>query len=255
MNFDDALTTYRNDLVTATERWHASRRRNRRRLVLGSAAAVAVVAAVLVTTPAWALVRDVLPFWNQPAAPQSVKLDFDQSLNVGAPAGMSPEAAAGETREIMRASFGGKTHTLYVSPAKNGGYCFEWTKSAGGCHTTGNDFPLGVSAMIVPPHDASQPAQTVMIPESEMRDLIRTGVTYWLVGNALSSDVSDVVIRFSDGSSVHPQITWISAPINAGFFAYDVPNDEQSAADHLTEVDAYDAQGNLVERQPMHPMR
>src|SRR3954451_24089555 len=44
----------------------------------------AVLAAILVATPAWALVRDVLPFWNQPSAPSSVKVDFSR-MNRGAP--------------------------------------------------------------------------------------------------------------------------------------------------------------------------
>jgi hypothetical protein len=67
----------------------------------------------------------------------------------------------------------------------------------------------------------------------------------------LSPSVSDVAIRFSDGSSIHPTITWVSAPINAGFFAYDVPQDQQSATDHVTEIDAYDANGNLVKSEPV----
>ena len=42
----------------------------------------------------------------------------------------------------------------------------------------------------------------------------------------------------------------VSAPINAGFFAYDIPSDQQSSADHATEVDAYDESGNVVSEQP-----
>lgn len=253
MSIDDALTVYRRELLGAAERWKSTRRRSRRRRAVSLVAAAVGVATILAVTPAWALVRDVLPFWNQPPAPRSVQVDFDQSLDVGAPAGMSPEADAADTREIMQADFGGKTHTLYVSPAKNGGYCFEWTDAAGGCHTTGNEFPLGVSATIVPAHDASQPPQTV-IPKGERQDLMQTGVTYWLTVDATSPEVSGVVIRFSDGSTVRPQITWVSAPIDAGFFAYEVPNDEQSADNHVIEVDAYAANGNLVEKQQMSPM-
>lgn len=250
MNLDDALNANRGELVAAAGRWQSSRRRSRRRRGAAAVAVLAVLAAVLVATPAWALVRDVLPFWSQPSAPQSVQVDFDQMLNVGAPAGMDPQAASGETREVMQATFGGKTHTLYVSPAKNGGYCELWTDASGGCNTAGE--PLTWATTIVPPHDASQPAQTV-ISKSEMTNLPQTGVAYWLVGDVLSSDVSYVVIRFSDGSSVKPPITWVSDPIDAGFFAYDIPNDEQTAADHATEIDAYDSNGALVKQNTIQP--
>ncbi|MGH2977361.1 MAG: hypothetical protein ACRDKC_03165 [Gaiellaceae bacterium] len=244
MNIDDALSAYRGELLAAAGRWHASRRNRRRRRVVATAAPVAVLAAVLAATPARALVHDVLPFWDQPSAPQSVRVDFS-SLNTGAPSGMSPQAAGGETREVAQATFGGKTHTLYVSPAKNGGYCELWTDASGGCNTAGE--PLTWGGIIVPSHDASQPPAT-RIPKS---DFGRMGALEWLTGSVLSPSVSDVVIRFSDGTAVQPSITWVSAPIGAGFFAYDVPNGEQSAGDHVTEIDAYDANGGLVKREQM----
>ena len=100
--------------------------------------------------------------------------------------------------------------------------------------------------MTIPPHDPSQPAQTTNIPAN--RGYPQNGVPLWVTGSAISPTVSDVVIRFSDGSSVHPHIVWVSAPINAGFFAYDIPNDQQSSEDHATEVDAYDQNGKLVSK-------
>ena len=258
------MTTHSEDLVSLEElrsvlstyagpdspRERPSRHGVRRRWPVIAIGAAAVLAAILVATPAWALVRDVLPFWGQPSAPQSVKVDFSTLNSPAAPPGMNPEADVANTREVMQADFGGKTHTLYVSPAKNSGYCFIWSDSAGGCNTNPDKFPLDVSATIVPPHDSSQPPQTV-IPQSEMRDLHQHGVTYWLTVDAASPTVTNVVIHFSDGSTVQPEVTWVSAPINAGFFAYEVPNDKQSATDHVTQVDAYDAHGNLVEQQPM----
>ncbi len=261
------MTTHSEDLVSLEElrsvlstfagpdspRERPSRHGVRRRWPVIAIGAAAVLAAILVATPAWALVRDVLPFWGQPSAPQSVKVDFSTLNSPAAPPGMNPEADVANTREVMQADFGGKTHTLYVSPAKNSGYCFIWSDSAGGCNTNPDKFPLDVSATIVPPHDSSQPPQTV-IPQSEMRDLNQRGVTYWLTVDAASPTVTNVVIHFSDGSAVQPEVTWVSAPINAGFFAYEVPNNKQSATDHVTEVDAYDANGKLVEQQPMAPM-
>jgi hypothetical protein len=195
----------------------------RRRLLLSVLAAAVVVAAILVATPAWALVREVLPFWSQPTAPLSVQVQF-WSLNLGAPRGMSPYAVAGQTREVGRFMFGGFTRILWVAPAKNGGFCSLWLpRGGGGCSTAGR--PLSTGA------------------------LLRGGVPEWITGDAIAPTVSEVVIRFSDGRNVRPRIVWVSAPIDAGFFAYDVPGTEQTSRAHVTAVDAYDANGALVTRQ------
>jgi hypothetical protein len=201
----------------------APHRPDRRRVLVLVLAAVVLLAAILVATPAWALVRDVLPFWNQPRAPQSVQVQFS-ALNLGAPPGMSPQAVPGETREVGQLGFGRSTFTLWVAPAKNGGLCSLWLPAGGGgCSTSGH--PLSTGAVL------------------------RQGIPLWLTGDALAPAVSDVVIRFSNGSSVHPRIVWVSPPINAGFFAYDVPAAEQTSRDHVAAVDAYDSHGALVAHQ------
>jgi hypothetical protein len=217
-----------------------------RRSLISVLVAAAVVTAIMMATPAWAFFRDVLSFEDQPTAPRSVQLQF-WSLNLGAPAGMSPRAVSGETREVGRFTFGGATHTLWVAPAKNGGFCALWIPGGGGgCSTSGQ--PVSTGAVLVFPHDPDQAARTAT-RRSQLPTLQRIGVPEWITGAARSVTVSDIVIRFSDGSAVHPQLVWVSAPINAGFFAYDVPIDEQSSQSHVTAVDAYDREGTLVRRQ------
>jgi hypothetical protein len=208
--------------------------------------AAAVLAAILVATPAWALVRDVLPFWDQTPAPPSAKVDFSR-MNRGAPADMSFQAASGDAREIEQATIGGETKTLWVAPATGRfDFCWVWGPNLlGTCGSSAK--PLGVAYTTIPPHDPSQPAQTTNIPANS--GYPENGVPLWVVGSAISPTVNDVVIRFSDGSSVRPHIVWVSAPINAGFFAYDIPADQQSSQDHATAVEAYDQDGKLVSKQ------
>lgn len=221
----------------------------RRRWPLVAIGVTAVLAAILVATPAWALVRDVLPFWNQPSAPSSAKVDFSRMNRVprGALAGMSPQAHSGDAREIEQAIIGGETKTLWVAPATGRfDFCWIWGPNlVGSCGSSAQ--PLGVAFETIPPHDASQPAQTTNIPANS--GYPANGVPFWVVGSAISPTVSDVVIRFSDGSSVRPHIVWVSAPINAGFFAYDVPSERQSSQDHVTAVEAYDQNGRLVSKR------
>jgi hypothetical protein len=218
-------------------------RRRSWRPVAVVAFAVAALAAIVAATPAWALVRDALPFWNQPSAPSSVQVQFS-SLNRGAPAGMSPDAISGETRQVEQVTLGGTTRTLWVSPAKNVGFCYLWLPGLpGGCSTAAQH--LAWAGESVPAHEPSQPAQTTGIPESTPPGQF---VLDWIAGD-ITAPANDVVVRFSDGSSAHPQITWVSAPINAGFFAYAVPSDKESSTNHVTAIESFDSHGALVKEQ------
>src|SRR3954466_1051294 len=88
-------------------RVRSSRVAVRRRWPMIAIAAAALLAAIFVATPAWALVRDVLPFWNQPSAPSSAKVVFSHMNRVprgGPPPGMSPRAVSGNAREIEQAT-------------------------------------------------------------------------------------------------------------------------------------------------------
>jgi hypothetical protein len=218
----DALDLRSRLLGTAAEtrREPEERRAPARRRVLPAVVAAAVLlAAILAATPARALVRDVLPFWKQPRAPQAVQVVFSE-LNIGFPPGMSPHAVSGDTRSVGRFDFGGSTRTLWVAPAKNGGFCSLWLpEGGGGCSTSGQ--PLSTGA------------------------LLSGGIPVWINGD-VAAPVVTVLIRFRDGSSVRPRIVWVSAPIDAGFFAYDVPAGKQ-----VTAVEAYDRQGALVRRQTL----
>ena len=135
---------------------------------------------------------------------------------MGAPAELAPGAIVSQTRVITSVKMSDGTHTLYVSPTKQGGFCFEWTGAAGGCQQFGPS-PVGI-----------------------------TWGGNQIVGTAGSAYVSSVKIKFTDGTSAEPSITWISVPINAGFFLYDIPAGKTAA-----EVDGYDAGGTLVGRD--HP--
>jgi hypothetical protein len=172
-------------------------RPNRRRMLV-IAGLLAIVA--LIAAPALALRFGVIDFSNaEPASPRVVKQFF--SLSEGAPAGMDPQAIAGETRLV--GDIGG--HTLWVAPTKPGGLCYEWSKASGGCEALGT-VPLSVSW-------ASDQAPNAGSSRSfeGVDGFVRTR---W---------ADDIEIKLDDGSTVHPQVLWISPPINAGFFFYRAP--------------------------------
>jgi hypothetical protein len=237
---------------------HKPLRKIRRVRTWALAGAAVAFAAVLATTPALAVIRDVLPFWNAPKAPQPVQVEFS-SMNTGAPAGMSPEAIANQTREIGQFTFGGQTHTLWVAPTNRGGFCFLWIGGWGGCNIGSIDpltwngdlvIPAGVTppSIPTPPAGAGSNATTEAIMKARA-----LAVPVWISGYVNASDARDVAIKFSDGTTIHPEIVWVSEPINAGFFSYDIPDRYQTEADHLVAVDALDANGSVVKEQPLRP--
>jgi hypothetical protein len=199
-------------------------------------ARVALVAAVValtavVTAFAFGWPQRVVDFFSSAPAPTGVK-NFMGSVNVDDPPGMNPHAIPGETKRITTVRFnlrGRRTRpfTLYVALTKSGGFCEDWTGVTAGCVS----------------------ARTLQRPD-------RLGVGYGGDG-ALGSFVEGFVrigatrtlqARFADGATAAIPVTWVSAPINAGFFLYPWPQSHQNRVDALRSVVALDADGRVVGR-------
>ena len=127
------------------------RRAPRLRLVL---AALALVVAFVLVAPALGIDLPVLDFWTAEKAPPRVVEDF-RSLTEGAPAGMDPEALSGEARKVTTAMLSDGPHTLWVAPARAGGFCLLWTNASGGCDRLGT-VPLSVTWMAAGPFPARE---------------------------------------------------------------------------------------------------
>ncbi len=94
---------------------------------------------------------------------------------------------------------GDSRRALYVSPGRNGGFCYQWTGSAAGCEKLQlSPFSIGRIQRLV-------------------------------IGTVSSPEISEVKIDFTDGTTAVPAVTWVSDPIDAGFFYYEVPRDKTVA--------------------------
>lgn len=214
----------------------------RRRFTRVALIAAVVALALVVTAVAFGWPRTIIDFFTSPPAPRAIKnaIGID---NVGAPKGMNPRAIPGETRRIMTARFDDSgrhpdhpaLHTLYVAPTRNGGFCYEWTNADGGCASAKNPEtnaglratgPLGVTWSVT---NGGYPLL--------VDGWVRTGAT------------KTIEARFADGTTTTLPINWVSAPINAGFFVYPVPEEHQTRANALGSVVALDASGRVVGRQ------
>lgn len=107
MNLDDALATYRGELVSAAERWQQGRARRRRRIVLltSALAAAGVIVGAAIAAGGWLV--------GSPAPPD-VKADFG---SYAPQLGFNPRPG----RAALVARDG--AYKLYAATNKQGGYC------------------------------------------------------------------------------------------------------------------------------------
>ena len=176
-----------------------SGRRLRRRFALAVAAAAVVVAAA----PAFGLGSKLVRiFESGEPAPAPIERSFGD-LDADAPPGLETGVVASQARKIVLPG----NVALWIAPTSKGGFCLFVAGGGGQCDTAralefwptfsiGGDFsPQGV---------------------------IESGPVL-IDGATTLNDAASVEVRFEDGSSVTIPVVWVSAPIDAGFFGYEVP--------------------------------
>lgn len=214
--------------------------RNLRRVPIRLALAAAVaLLAVTVTAVAFGWPGAVVDFFGAPRAPQSVSAFF-ASFHVGRPGGVSPGTKLGPARKIMSATFDADhlpprqptLHTLYVAPRTDGGFCYLWTEYGGSCADTENAAEA-----------KTEPGARPLGVEWLENDYVG------FVDGWVRTGVKTVEARFADGTTASIPVTWVSAPISAGFFAYVVPAAHLTRADALASIVALDGNGSVVDTQ------
>lgn len=181
--------------------WLEVRRRarvgKRRRPLWISIAAVIAGTAVLLATPAFGLRGRIVQLFEEgEPAPEPVVLDF-ASIDVGAPRGMAPGVLSGEARHVADFELSnGRPMTLWVAPTRAGGFCMVWEESTGGCLPEGGP-RISPSIVDAPP--------------------VR------IEGSVRAEPGSALQLEFQDGEVLGLPVVWVSPPIDAGFFLYEVP--------------------------------
>lgn len=210
--------------------------RHRRGIALALAALLALVA--LLASPAFGLRdallgligRDDVAFRESPPAATVVKRQF-ADLGLGAPPRLSLDVVADETRRVVVAGTASR-RVLDVAPTRGGGYCYLLERSGGGCVRRDGDRPaqpLGVT-------------YTGRVTPGLLVEVER------LSGTVNDARVTRLTVEFGDRHLVDIPFTWISDPIRAGFFAYDVPADRRTRARGPRAVTAWDAKGGRIAR-------
>jgi len=199
--------------------------RPRSRFVLAVAAAAA---AVVAAAPAFGLGDKLVRiFENGEPAPAPIERSF-ASLDAGAPPGFRTGVVASQTRKIVLPN----DVALWIAPTTRGGFCLFVEGGAGQC-------------------DAAR-ALTFWPTFSIGGDFSHQGVItkgpVLIDGSTTLSDAARVEVQFEDGSSVTIPVVWVSAPIDAGFFGYEVPAAHWRVGSRPILLILRDADGNELRR-------
>jgi hypothetical protein len=192
---------------------------------LGIALAIAF-GTVLLATPAFGLRGQIFHLFGE-EKPAPVGKDL-AGMDVGAPPGMAPNVIAGETREVMEVLLStGKKWVIWVAPTRAGGFCMP-----SGCDRD-RSLPFA-------------PGLTIPGPISPSGEILAPPVIFQ--GDTLIHGASAVEIQFEDGESARAHVVWVSAPIDAGFFVYELPEAHWKAGHRPVALVLEDVNGNVLAR-------
>jgi hypothetical protein len=185
-----------------------------------------LIGAVLVgIASAYAFGHPIIDFGQAEKGPTKIVNDFG-SLEVGAPEGMAPGVLPHEARRITSVAIDGKQHVLWVAPTKQGGFCEQWSDFFGGCRADRDgEFAKHIGITSV-------------------------GLNV-LGGSFFQRDGARLELAYADGKSDEIPFVWVSAPIEAGFYLYRVPDAHRLAGHRPTAVSLLDDKGKVLAREPV----
>jgi hypothetical protein len=161
-----------------------------------------IFAGAIAVAPAMGLRLGIHSFWAAPSAPRSAQSAFTRHR------GFVPDEELrglnlAQTRRIAVEVFKGDTERLFIAPRAGGGFCFEWATEPGDPGIWADE--LGGCG------DRSR-ALNLSYDDTRVSIVLNRPL------------VDHVRLTLSDGSVVHPNVRWVSAPINAGFVLYEPPS-------------------------------
>ena len=206
--------------------WLEVRRRARRATRRWLAVPIAATVAVLAVASAFGVYRQVVDFFSAEPAPERVVQDYRALSARSAAIGMGPRVVPQEARKLMNVEWHGKPEPFYVAPTADGGFCYRWGTSMSCGRILAVSRPVGLGYL-----DGEHGPTEVQ-------------------GHVLDADVARVELRYADGTATEIPIVWVSPPIDAGFFAYDVPEAHEQAGHGATALVALDSDENVIQETP-----
>lgn len=174
-------------------------RRRRRRYVL----VAALILLVAVAAPALAFRAQIIDFFTAAPAPRSAVVEFGR-LKVTSLPDAGANVLPGRARRVTSVRVGGRERILYVAPVAGGGFCAFWTDGGPWCVTPQARRSAGILANL---------GWASIYPQLGIDSI---------EGGLLRRDVT-VKLLDADGASTVIPYVWVTAPINTGFFLYELP--------------------------------
>jgi hypothetical protein len=212
-------------------RWHVGV------LAAATAAVVTVAATAAIGGPPRGVVGVIDFFKSKPAA-RHARTAFSR-MNVLAPS----RSAFGDTaqaRQIYVFHLANGDHTLSVAPVDSGSFCWTLSDFSNGCQTILSSHG---------PYKAGEVAPVKIgliytdIPTPTMQQApVQIG------GNIRVASATSLQVQFEDGSTTTVPFIWVSRPIDAGFFLYELPRDRWAAGKRPIAVAAFGTNGQLLAR-------
>jgi hypothetical protein len=259
------------DLVPIPDRdgnWHdvlvrageaRSARPRSRRMVLAVAGVVGLLAVVLFATPAFGLRSALLgligrtnvPFSSSKMAPNRIKkqyLDLGTRLAQNAFGRPIGTVMAREARDAGTFTINGHARRLWVVPVSGGGFCYEFERVGGSCVADSAERrmrPMQISFFGGPGMKVRRVPAThrVTIVHPALPEVTR------ILGTITAPDASLLQIVYADGTRVTIPFVWVTRPIAAGFFSYDVPTERLTGPARPTALVLSDARGKELARE------
>jgi hypothetical protein len=130
-------------------------------------------------------------------------------------------------------------HTLSVAPTRNGGFCEQWSGLVGGC-TRDRTAPRSLPS---PRGDINSFALGAGFQADE------EGTVSLVSGRILDSGIERLTLEYADGQETEIPVVWVSPPIDAGFYLFEIPAEHRRPGHRATALVATGGDGKLVARQ------
>jgi hypothetical protein len=205
----------------------------RPRLVAGVIAFAVLVA--LLATPAFGvqslvlqlLGRKDVSFSSSPVVSGVVKEKFE-NLTYAAPTNMGVQVITSPTRVAGTFVVAGRRRRLLVATTKGGGFCWQIEHFVGSCRVWPDHHSFEVGWMAKDGTMSARPIVTSLV-----------GVLTWPAAERMT-------IHYADGTIADVPFIWVSKPIDAGFYSYDIPIAHRTVAKRVQSVTLEDSNGKRL---------
>jgi hypothetical protein len=211
--------------------WLEVRRLARRRRHPRPSIAIAIAAAaaaVVAAAPALGLGGKLVRLFDSgEPAPAPIERSFAE-LDADAPPELATGVAASQTRKLVLPG----DVALWIAPTNRGGFCLFVEGGGGQCDTA----------------RALEFWPTFSIGGDYSHQGVIENGPVLIDGSTTLDDAASVEVQFEDGSSVTIPVVWVTTPIDAGFFGYDVPAANLRVGARPKLLILRDADGNELRR-------